>query len=108
MVSPGSAALIAFCMDSPGPTTELCAPVEPIAASATPLATNRVRAMVLNNNMVCLISRAAFLQGSEVSSVGRLSSRRPFISNRCSVLPYRGRRITQLGYLWYYLGVACG
>src|ERR687890_360808 len=52
MVSPGSAAFIAFWMDSPGPTTELCAPVEPIAAaSATPLATNRVRAIVATNNI---------------------------------------------------------
>src|SRR5215211_4206072 len=70
-------------MDSPGPTTELCAtelraPAEPIAAaSTTPLATNRVRAMVANNTMVRLISTAAFLQGSEVSSVGRLNSQRP-------------------------------
>src|SRR3712207_6833322 len=62
MVSPGSAARIAFWMDSPGPTTELCAPAEPIpTASATPLATNRVRAMVLNINMVRLIGRASFL-----------------------------------------------
>src|SRR5215210_5332658 len=58
MVSPGSAAFIAFWMDSPGPTTELCAPAEPIpAASTTPLATNRVRAMVANNTMVRLIKR---------------------------------------------------
>src|SRR5215208_7088648 len=57
MVSPGSAALIAFWMDLPGPTTKLCAPVEPIAASATPLATNKVRAMVANNTMVRLIKR---------------------------------------------------
>src|SRR5215218_1628280 len=92
-------------MDSPGPTTELCAtelraPAEPIAAaSTTPLATNRVRAMVANNTMVRLISTAAFLQGSEVSSGVRLDSRRPFTSNR---------RITQIGYLWCCLGVACG
>src|SRR5829696_7660984 len=66
-------------MDSPGPTTEPCAPAEPIlvTARATPLATKRVRAMVANNTMVRLISTAAFLQGSEVSSVGRLYSRRP-------------------------------
>src|SRR5215210_6961628 len=49
---------MAFWMDSPGPTTELCAPAELIpAASATPLATNRVRAMVANNAMVRLIKR---------------------------------------------------
>ena len=58
MVSPGSAAFTAFWMDSPGPTTELSAPAEPIvAASTTPLATNRVRAMVANNSMVRLIGR---------------------------------------------------
>jgi hypothetical protein len=63
IVSPGSAAFIAFWMDSPGPTTELCAPAEPIlvTARATPLVTNTVRAMVANNTMVRLISRAAFL-----------------------------------------------
>src|SRR5215218_9225040 len=101
-------------MDSPGPTTELCAtelcaPAEPIpAASTTPLATNRVRAMVANNTMVRLISTAAFLQGSEVSSGVRLDSRRPFTSNMRTILPYRSRRITQIGYLWCCLGVACG
>ena len=43
--------------------SELCAPAEPIpAASTTPLATNRVRAMVVNKTMVRLIRRAAFLQ----------------------------------------------
>jgi hypothetical protein len=54
---------MAFWMDSPGPTTELCAPAEPIlvTARATPLATNRVRAMVANNSMVRLIKRPAFL-----------------------------------------------
>jgi hypothetical protein len=35
---------------------------------------------------VRLISTAAFLQGSEVSSVGRLNSQRPFISNMPSIL----------------------
>src|SRR5215216_6305674 len=45
-------------MDSPGPTTELCAPAEPIAvASTTPLATNKVRAMVATSSMVRLIKR---------------------------------------------------
>src|SRR5215211_5287785 len=68
-------------MDSPCPTTELCAPAEPIVASATPLATNRVRAMVVNDTMVRLIRRASFLQGRGVSSVVRLDSQRPFISN---------------------------
>src|SRR5215207_5799677 len=58
MVSPGSAALIAFWMDSPGPTTELCAPAEPIpTARATPLATKRVRIMVATSSMVRLIKR---------------------------------------------------
>src|SRR5215211_486368 len=82
-------------MDSPGPTTELCAPAEPTpAASATPLATNRVRAMVVNNGMVRLIRRPPFLQRngvSSVSSVVRLDSRRPLFSNIRSILPYGGQ-----------------
>src|SRR5215207_4008645 len=66
MVSPGSAALMAFWMDSPGPTTELCAPAEPTpTASATPLATNRVRAMVANNTMVRLIKRPPLCRGAK-------------------------------------------
>src|SRR5215211_2734048 len=83
IVSPGSAAFMAFWMDSPGPTTELCAPAEPIlvTARATPLATNTVRAMVVNNTMVRLIRRPAFLQGGGVSSVVRLHSRRPGLSS---------------------------
>src|SRR5215213_11660720 len=53
-------------MDSPGPTTELCAPAEPTpTASATPLATNRVRAMVANNTMVRLIKRPPLCRGAE-------------------------------------------
>src|SRR5919106_6191169 len=109
MVSPGSAAFIAFWMDSPGPTTLFAACAEPIAApSTTPLATNRVRAMVANNTMVRLIRRAAFLQGGGVSSVVRRHSRRPFISNRRSIVPYRGRRITQMDYLWSYLELLAG
>ena len=76
------------------------------AAGATPLATDRVRAMVVNNTMVRLIRRTAFLQGGGVSSVGRLYSQRPFISNMRCILPYRDRRITQMGYLWCCLGVA--
>ena len=53
---------MAFWMDSPGPTTELSAAAEPPpAASASPLATSRVRAMVANNGMVRLIKRPAFL-----------------------------------------------
>jgi len=43
-----------------------------------------------------------------VSSVVRLDSRRPFISNVRSILLYRGRRITQMSYLCGYLAVACG
>src|SRR5687768_13973761 len=109
IVSPGSAASIAFWMDSPGPTTELCAPAEPIlvTARATPLATNTVRAMVANNTMVRLIRSAAFPQGV-ARVVVRRHSQRPFINNRRSILPYRGRRITQMRYLCGYLGVACG
>src|SRR5215213_8649156 len=58
IVSPGWAAFMAFWMDSPGPTTKLCAATEPTpTASATPLATNKVRAMVANNTMVRLIKR---------------------------------------------------
>src|SRR5215208_1188905 len=58
IVSPGSAAFMAFWMDSPGPTTELSALAESApAARASPLATNRVRAMVANNTMVRLIKR---------------------------------------------------
>src|SRR5215211_7277088 len=93
MVSPGWAAFMAFWMDSPGPTTELCAPAEPIlvTARATPLATNRVRAMVANNTMVRLIRRAAFLQGGGVSVVVRRHSRRPFISNRRSINAVSGQ-----------------
>src|SRR5215213_7637264 len=81
-----------------------------VTARATPLATNRVRAMVANNTMVRLIRRPAFLQGNGVSSVCsvvRLASQRPFVSNRRTILPYRGRCITQMGYLWCCLGVAC-
>src|SRR5215216_3365129 len=49
---------MAFWMDSPGPTTELCAATEPTpTASATPLATNKVRAMVATSSMVRLIKR---------------------------------------------------
>src|SRR5215208_6755111 len=49
---------MAFWIDSPGPTTELCAATEPTpTVSATPLATKRVRAMVANNTMVRLIKR---------------------------------------------------
>src|SRR5215203_1164370 len=45
-------------MDSPGPMTLFAACAEPITvASATPLATNKVRAMVANNTMVRLIKR---------------------------------------------------
>src|SRR5215211_703519 len=46
--------------------------------------------------------------GGGVSSGVRRHSQRPFISNRRSILPYRGRRITQMSYLWCSLGVACG
>jgi hypothetical protein len=35
-----------------------------VAARATPLATNKVRAMVANNSMVRLIERPAFFQGA--------------------------------------------
>src|SRR5215216_2075870 len=49
---------MAFWIDSPGPTTELCAATEPTpTVSATPLATKRVRSIVANNNMVRLIKR---------------------------------------------------
>src|SRR5215213_9466400 len=66
IVSPGCAALIAFWMDSPGPTTLFAACAEPIAvASATPLATNRVRAMVANNTMVRLIKRPPLCRGAK-------------------------------------------
>src|SRR5215208_2122543 len=58
IVSPGWAALIAFWMDSPGPTTLFAACAEPIAvARATPLATKRVRIMVATSSMVRLIKR---------------------------------------------------
>src|ERR687898_704752 len=46
--------------------------------------------------------------GGGVSVVVRRYSRRPFISNRRSIMPYRGRCITQMDYLCGYLGVACG
>src|ERR671912_1969446 len=66
MVSPGWAALIAFWMDSPGPTTLFAACAEPIAvARATPLATNTVRAMVTNNTMVRLIKRPPLCRGAK-------------------------------------------
>jgi hypothetical protein len=56
LLSPGSAALMAFWMDSPGPTTELSAVAEPTPiARATPLVTNRVRAIVLNKSSVRLM-----------------------------------------------------
>jgi hypothetical protein len=35
-----------------------------VAARATPLATNKVRAIVANNSMVRLIERPAFFQGA--------------------------------------------
>src|SRR5829696_5549222 len=58
IVSPGWAALIAFWMDSPGPTTLFAACAEPIAvARATPLATKRVRIMVATSSMVRFIKR---------------------------------------------------
>jgi hypothetical protein len=38
----------------------------------------------------------------------RLALRRPFISNIRTIPLYRGRCITQMGYLCGYLGVACG
>src|SRR5215210_6436968 len=53
-------------MDSPGPTTLFAACAEPIAvASATPLATNTVRAMVANNTMVRLIKRPPLCRGAK-------------------------------------------
>src|SRR5215218_1288084 len=99
-------------LSSPLVPLKVSGPLVPIlvTASATPLATNRVRAMVVNNGMVRLIRRPPFLQRngvSSVSSVVRLDSRRPLLSNIRSILPYGRRRITQIGYLWCYLGVAC-
>jgi hypothetical protein len=65
--------------------------------------------MVATSSMVRLISRAAFLgKWGGVSSIVRLDSRPPFISNVRSILPYRGMRITQMGYLWCFLNVTCG
>src|SRR5215211_8152808 len=54
-------------MDSPGPTTLFAACAEPIlvTASATPLATNTVRAMVANNTMVRLIKRPPLCRGAK-------------------------------------------
>src|SRR5215218_8244758 len=46
--------------------------------------------------------------GGGVRCLVRLDSQRPFISNRRSIVPYWGRRITQMSYLWCCLGVACG
>src|SRR5215204_4950273 len=66
MVSPGWAALIAFWMDSPGPTTLFAACAEPIAvARATPLATKRVRIMVATSSMVRLIKRPPLCRGAK-------------------------------------------
>src|SRR5215217_8214281 len=84
-MKPESAAFTAFWMDSPGQTTELCGPAEPnlVTARATPPATNRVRAMVVNNAMVRLISRAAFLQWGGVRCLVQLHER--FWAISCSV-----------------------
>src|SRR5215212_5234476 len=88
MVSPGSAALIAFWMDSPGPTTELCAPAEPIpTASATPLATKRVRIMVATSSMVRLIKRPPLCRGAKEE---RCQSPAP-LRNEGSILHYEQR-----------------
>src|SRR5215213_8574000 len=66
IVSPGWAALIAFWMDSPGPTTLFAACAEPIAvARATPLATKRVRIMVATSSMVRLIKRPPLSRGAK-------------------------------------------
>src|SRR5215210_8590998 len=66
MVSPGWAALIAFWIDSPGPTTLFAACAEPIAvARATPLATKRVRIMVATSSMVRLIKRPPLCRGAK-------------------------------------------
>src|SRR5918993_3870956 len=66
MVSPGWAALIAFWMDSAGPTTLFAACAEPIAvARATPLATKRVRIMVATSSMVRLIKRPPLCRGAK-------------------------------------------
>src|SRR5215210_358994 len=57
---------MAFCIDSPGPTTELFAEAEPTpAASASPLATSRVRAVVANNSTVRLIKRPPLSRGAK-------------------------------------------
>src|SRR5215217_6744067 len=88
MVSPGSAALIAFWMDSPGPTTLFAACAEPIAvASATPLATNRVRAIVANNTMVRLIKRPPLCRGAKEERLQTLAPLR----NEGSILLYEER-----------------
>src|SRR5215218_11037707 len=76
---------MAFWMDSPGPTTELCAATEPTpTASATPLATNRVRAMVANNSTVRLIKRPPLFRGAK--------------EERCqTAVPLRNESIISLG-----------
>src|SRR5215218_5604745 len=76
-------------MDSPGPTTELCAPAEPIpTASATPLATKRVRIMVATSSMVRLIKRPPlFSRGAKEE---RCQSPAP-LRNEGSILLYEQR-----------------
>src|SRR5215218_269175 len=74
-------------MDSPGPTTELCAPAEPIpTASATPLATKRVRIMVATSSMVRLIKRPPLWRGAKEE---RCQTPAP-LRNEGSILLYEG------------------
>src|SRR5215211_3568840 len=76
-------------MDSPGPTTLFAACAEPIlvTASATPLATNTVRAMVANNTMVRLIKRPPLCRGAKQE---RCQSPAP-LRNEGSILLYEQR-----------------
>src|SRR5829696_2157965 len=94
MVSPGSATFTAFWIDSPGPTTELSAPAEPIAARATPPATTTVTAIVVMRSIarriVFLLSRRSrCLLPLPRGGRQRGLHRRP--SQRVMVDPYRVR-----------------
>src|SRR3712207_5595554 len=82
-------------MDSPGPTTELCAPAEPIlvTARATPLATNRVRAIVAISNIVRLIlypSSVCVCDGRQ-RDMGASGRRRRTHADHDPFLPHLGR-----------------
>src|SRR5215204_3570672 len=107
IVSPGSATFTAFWIDSPGPTTELSAPAEPIAAKATPPATTTVTAIVVMRSIarriVFLLSRRSrcllpLPRGGRQRGLHRRPSQRvmvdPYRVRSCCRYPSRPRRFS--------------